>query len=86
MIVTNVEIMRMKIGILTSFGMFFLKIEIIKLENTSTNVAASPIPKPSRTVLEVANAGQSPIISTNTAFSFTRPRVKILSRFTPRTP
>ena len=44
--VTNEAIIIMKIGILKFGGMIFLKEEIIKLDETKTNVAASPMPRP----------------------------------------
>ena len=54
MMVTKVAITTTKLGIRTFSGMIFRRSEITRLENTSTKVAASPMPKPLEAALEIA--------------------------------
>src|SRR3990170_8768448 len=64
-IVTNAAITTIKHGIRISRGIYDRTMEIIKLEQTSTKVAAPPIASPFFTEVVTARLGQIPNTSTN---------------------
>jgi hypothetical protein len=73
--VTNVAIIAINNTIRTSSGMCFRSVEISTLEQTSANVAATPIEIQFATEVDTASAGQSPIMSFKTQFrSITSPQ------------
>ena len=49
--------------------------EITMLENTNTNVVASPMPTPEDAAVEMASVGHMPSSRRNVGFSFKRPLV-----------
>jgi len=63
--VTNVAIIRINAGILTSLGITFLRAEIIAFEQIKMNVTARPIPNELNTEDDMASVGQVPSTNLN---------------------
>src|SRR3989339_1634112 len=78
-IVTKAAIMTIKHGIRISRGIYDLTIEMIKLEQMSTNVAAPPIAMPFFTEVVTARLGHIPSTSTNMGLYSKIPLVNSLS-------
>jgi len=72
-IVTKVAMMTIKQGILIFEGIKFLIEETIILDPKSTNVAATPMPNPFKTLVETARVGHNPRASLNVGFSIKIP-------------
>ena len=69
----------MKQGMRTLSGISLWSAEITMFEHTRTAVAASPMPRPVSTEVEVASVGQVPMTSTRTGFSLIKPLVRMLN-------
>ena len=78
--VTKEAITTMNAGIRTLDGMKLRRSEMTRLEQTSTNAVASPMPRPLSTLVVTASVGHMPSTSRKVGFSVMMPLKNIFLR------